>query len=211
MLYTSLTLGSFQPARSQISDPGMEVSCSRHVFYHFLYMQQGKAIFDIHLLRCLKSIQKYSDPSFFHTNTMALHQGLVLGCMALVSCISCTCCLTSSTKGGGILWKHSSNKVSSSGLMSCSMAWVHPSSLGLSENTLWYFQSSLWASSALSVGQASKPTRSIFSISFCHCFTVKVMQAVSLPSLSSTASTVPSLASESGTLASDSGYHSPLR
>ena len=44
-------------------------------------------------------------PSFFLTKKTALHQGLLLGRTTPASNINFKCSLTSSTWGGGILWK----------------------------------------------------------------------------------------------------------
>ena len=52
--------------------------------------------------RWQKSIQNYKLPSFFCTNTTALHHAFWLGLMAPDSNISCRWLLMSSTKGGEI-------------------------------------------------------------------------------------------------------------
>ena len=60
------------------------------------------ASFPVWSLRCLKSIQNLKVPSFFRTNTTALHEGEVDGQIAPPSNISCRCWHTSSIKGGAI-------------------------------------------------------------------------------------------------------------
>ena len=68
---------------------------------------RGWESFLVRAFNCLKSMQKRSEPSFFLTRTTTLHHGLLLGRMAPASNISFRCSLTSSTCGGGILWKRS--------------------------------------------------------------------------------------------------------
>ena len=89
-----------------------------------------------------KSMQKHRPPSFFLTNTTALHHGLWLGQIAPASNISLTWALISSTIGGGILQYLSLKGSSSTTLISCFARLVHPNSLGSSENMWWYLVSS---------------------------------------------------------------------
>ena len=56
----------------------------------------GWESFTIKELSFWKSIQKWSDPSFFLTSTTALHHGLLLGQMTPASSINFKCSLTSS-------------------------------------------------------------------------------------------------------------------
>ena len=97
------------------------------------------------VLRQQKSIQKCRPPSFFQTNTIALHHALWLGQITPESNISCRCILTSSTNDGGICLKCSLNGVSSVTLITCSVEWIQPG------------------------GQASNPLRSNSSNNF-SCF-----------------------------------------
>ena len=85
-----------------------------------------------------KSIQNHKPPSFFCTNSTALHQALWLGLMAPDSNISHRQLLTSSTKGRGIHLNHSLKGVSLVTVIVCSMEWVQPNSVGSKENTSWY-------------------------------------------------------------------------
>ena len=68
--------------------------------------------------RWQKLMQNHRPPSFFLTNTTALHQALWLGWMAPDSNISCKWFQTSSTNGGGICLNCSLRGVSSV-LLSC--------------------------------------------------------------------------------------------
>ena len=106
--------------------------------------------------RLQKSIQNLKLPSFFHTNTTALHQALWLGLMAPDSNISCRWLLTSSTNGGGIHLNHSLKGVSLVTFIVCSMEWVQPNSAGSKENMSWYLARSQCAASASSGAQESR-------------------------------------------------------
>ena len=97
----------------------------------------GYESFFVHMLRCLKSMQNHRDPSFFHTNTTALHQEDWLGQIVPASSISLSDTQTSSTKGRGMHLKHSLKGSSSLMRISCLLALVHHSSLGLSTKMLW--------------------------------------------------------------------------
>ena len=123
-------------------------------------------------------------PSFFHTNTMVLHQALCLGLMVPDSNISFKWFLTSSNNGGGICLNHSLKGVSSITFMICSIEWVQPNSAGSNENTSWYLARSQWAASANSGVQESKLPRSNLSNNFpCLCLTVSlgVWKSADLP------------------------------
>ena len=75
-----------------------------------------------------KSMQNRRVSSFFHTNTMVLHQGDCDGLIAPPSSISCMCCHTSSTSCGAI-WQNLSLKGSScpgNDSIMCSAASVTP-------------------------------------------------------------------------------------
>ena len=120
-------------------------------------------------------MQNHRPPSFFLTNTTALHQALWLGQIAPDSSISHRWFQTSSTNGGGIHLNHSLKGVSSITFIMCSIEWVQPNSAGSNENTSWYLARSQWAASA-SLG-AKSPTHSnpIHSNSLpCLCLTVNL-------------------------------------
>ena len=124
-------------------------------------------------LRWWKSIQKHRPPSFFWTNTTALHHTLWLGQIMPESNISHRCAQTSSTNGGGICLKSSLNGVSLVTLITCSVEWVQPSLLGFREETLWYSAKRDWVEATSWVGQDSNPLRSNSSNNFsCLCFMV---------------------------------------
>ena len=112
-------------------------------------------------------------PSFFLTNTTALHQTLWLGQRAPNSSISCRWFQTSSTSSRGIHLNHSLKGVSSVTFIVCSVEWVQPNS---DWNTmLWYLARSWWVASASSGGQESNPLKSSSSNSFpCLCLTVNL-------------------------------------
>ena len=114
-------------------------------------------------------------PSFFLTNTTALHQALWLGWMAPDSNISCRWLWTSSTNGRGICVNWSLKGVSSATFITCSMEWVQPNSDGSNENTSWYLARSQWAASASLGAQESKPLKSNSSNNLpCLCLTVSL-------------------------------------
>ena len=118
---------------------------------------------------------KHRPPSFFQTNTMALHHTLWLGQIMPESSISHKCIWASSTNGRGICLNHSLKGVSSVTLITCLVEWVQPSSLGSSEKMSWYLAKRDWASATNSSGQDSNLLRSNSSNSFsCHCFTVNL-------------------------------------
>ena len=114
-------------------------------------------------------MQNLKEPSFFLTNTTALHQGLLLGQIAPASSISLRCSLTSSTCGGGILLNRSLNRVASGSLssMTCFATFVHLISFFSNENKSWY-SVRLLACLATLASQDSNPDRSNFSKSV-HC------------------------------------------
>ena len=84
-----------------------------------------------------KSMQNHRVPSFFCTNTMALHQGDCDGLIAPPSHISCTCHRTSSTSCGAIQRNLSLKGSSCTGnnSITCSAASVTPISPSSRQNT----------------------------------------------------------------------------
>ena len=133
MQCTSLILGSVSTARTPIWGLGMRSDGPQSCSPLFpLFMAEGMCLWP----------SAHSVPSFFQTKTTAVHQRLVLGLMAPVSCISSRCCLTSLTIKRGMHWKCSLNSGLSSNLILCS------NSLCSKGNTLWYFNRSQCTSSA---------------------------------------------------------------
>ena len=129
----------------------------------------------MHVLRWQKLMQKHRLPSFFLTNTTALHHAVWLGLIAPDSSISCRWLQTSSTNGGGICLKCSLKGVSSVTFIMCSVEWVQPNSAGSNENTSWYSAKSWWVASASSRGQESNLLKSSSSNNFpCLCLTVNL-------------------------------------
>ena len=127
------------------------------------------------MFRQQKLIQNCRPPSFFLTNTMALHQVLWLGQMAPDSNISLRWLQTSYTKGRGIHLNCSLKGVSSVTLIVHSVEWVQPNSAGSNEKTSWYLAKILWAASVSSGGHEFNPLRSNSSNSFpCFCLVVKL-------------------------------------
>ena len=121
------------------------------------------------------SMQNCRPPSFFLTNTTALHHALWLGQIVPNSTISHRWFQTSSTRGRGIHLNHSLKGVSSVTLIVCSVEWVQPNSIGSNKNTLWYSTNRRWAASASSRGQESNPLRSSSSNNFPSlCLTVNL-------------------------------------
>ena len=106
---------------------------------------KGYASFLVLAFRHQKSIQKFREPSFFLTNTTALHQGDWEGRIAPPSSISWICCHTSSTNGGAMRRNLSLNGLWSSSSISCSVTFVHPISWCSREKMSWYSSSSLIA------------------------------------------------------------------
>ena len=84
----------------------------------------------------LKSIQNWRVPSFFHTRTMALHQGDLDGRIAPPSSMSCRFSQTSSSRGGAICQNRSLKGSSSINSMMCSPVSVQPISF-LSSKKMW--------------------------------------------------------------------------
>ena len=114
-------------------------------------------------------------PSFFLTNTTALHHPLWLGLIVPDSSISCRWFQTSSTSGRQICLNCSLKGVSSVTFIMCSVEWVQPNSVGSNKNMSWYLARSWWAASTSSGGQESNPLKSILLNSFpCLCLTVNL-------------------------------------
>ena len=80
-------------------------------------------------------MQNHRLPSFFLTNTTALHQALWLGLIVPDSSISCRWFWTSSTSSRGICLNHSLKRVSSVTFIICLVEWVQANSVGSNENT----------------------------------------------------------------------------
>ena len=104
-------------------------------------------------------MQKCSPPSFLQTSTTMLHQGLLDGLMAPASNISSMCCLTSSSKGGGICQKCSLKGLLSSTSILCFTVLVHPSSFLSNENTSWYSWMSSHTCCTNSSGHSSRVSK----------------------------------------------------
>ena len=135
----------------------------------------GYESFFMQALKCWKSIQKHRPPSFFQTNTTALHHTLWLGQIVPESNMSHKCLQTSSTKGGGICLNQSLKGLSSVTLITCSVESVQPSSLGSSEKTSWSLAKRDQVEATSSGGQDSNLLRSNSSNNFsCLCFTVSL-------------------------------------
>ena len=118
-------------------------------------------------------MQNHRPPSFFLTNTTALHHTLWLGLIVPDSIISCRWFQSLSTRGGGICLNHSLKGVSSVTFIMCLVEWVQPNSVGSNKNMLWYLAKSQQVASASSGGQESNPLKSSSSNSFpCLCLTV---------------------------------------
>ena len=122
-----------------------------------------------------KLIQNHKLPSFFCTNTTALHQALWLGLMAPDFNISHRWLLTSSTKGGGICLNCSLKGVSSVTFIVCSVQWVQPNSVGSKVKMSWYSARSQQVASASLGVQESRPLKSNSLNNLpCLCLTVSL-------------------------------------
>ena len=120
-------------------------------------------------------MQNHRPPSFFLTNTTALHHALWLGLIVQDSSISPKWFWTSSTRGRGICLNHSLKGVSSVTFIVCSVEWVQPHSMGSNKNMSWYSAKSWQAASSSSGGQESNPLKSSSSNNFpCLCLTVNL-------------------------------------
>ena len=104
-------------------------------------------------------MEKCSPLSFLQTSTTTLHQGPLDGLMAPASNISLMCCLTSSSKGGGIHQKCSLKGSLSSTSILCFTVLVHPSSFLSNENTSWYSWISSQACCTNSSGHSSRVSK----------------------------------------------------
>ena len=114
-------------------------------------------------------------PSFFLTNTTALHHTLWLGLIVPDSSISHRWFQSSSTSSRGICLNCSLKGVSSVTFIMCSVEWIQPDSTGSNENMSWYLARSWQAVSASSGGQGSNPLQSSSLNSFpCLCLTVNL-------------------------------------
>ena len=114
-------------------------------------------------------------PSFFLTNTTALHQALWLGQIVPDSSISHRWFQTSSTNGEGIHLNCFLKGVSSITFIVCSVEWIQPNSAGSNENTSWYSARSWQAASASLGAQESNILKSNSSNSLpCLCLTVNL-------------------------------------
>ena len=115
-------------------------------------------------------MQKRRLASFSLTSTMALHQVLWLGLMALDSNISPRWFLTSSTISSGIHLNCSLKGVSSVTFIVWSAECVQPSSARSNKNTSWYSARSQQAASVNSGAHDSRPLKSSSSNSLpCLC------------------------------------------
>ena len=88
---------------------------------------KGYESFFVHALSLQKSMQKHSDPSFFLTNTTALHYRDWLGHIAPMSNISQGEACISSKSSGGICLNLSLKGLLSVMQISCSIVLVQPS------------------------------------------------------------------------------------
>ena len=121
-------------------------------------------------------MQNHRLPSFFCTNTTALHQALWLGLIAPDYNNSCRWLQTSLTNSRGIHLNHSLKGVLSVTFIMCSMEWVQPNSVECNDNTFWYVARSWWAASASSGAQESKLLRSNSSNNLsCLCLTFSLV------------------------------------
>ena len=117
-------------------------------------------------------MQKCRPPSFFLTNTTALHQAPWLGWIVPDSSISHRWFWTSSTSSGGICLNHSLKGVLSVTFIMCSIEWVQPNYAGSSKNMSWYLARSWWVVSA---SMESSPLKSNSANSLpCLCLTVNL-------------------------------------
>ena len=120
-------------------------------------------------------MQNHRLPSFFHTDTSALHQALWLGLTAPDSNISHRWFQTSSTNSRGIHLNRSLKAVLSITFIVCSMEWVQPNSTGSNENMSWYLARSQWAASTRSGAQEYRPLKSNSSNNLpCLCLMVSL-------------------------------------
>ena len=152
------------------------MSSTYQTLQHLLYSRQRVGVlFHASIFRWQKLIQNCRPPSFFCTNTTALHQALWLGLIAPDSNILWRWFQTSSTNGGGIHLNCSLKGVSSITFIICSVEWVQPNSAGSNENMLWYSARSWQAASASSGAQESRPLKSNSSNNLpCLCLMVSL-------------------------------------
>ena len=99
---------------------------------------RGYESFLVLALSLWKLMQDHSPPSFFRTRTMALHHGDCKGWIAPPSNISWRCSRTSSKRGVEICQNLSLKGSSSSNLIMCLAASVHPISFLSREKISWY-------------------------------------------------------------------------
>ena len=120
-------------------------------------------------------MQNHKPPSFFLTNTTALHHAPWLGQIAPDSSISWRWLPTSLTRGRRMHQNCSLKGVSFVTLIVCSVEWAQPNYVGSNENTLWYSAKSQQAVSTSSGGQEFNPLKSSSSNNFpCLCLTINL-------------------------------------
>ena len=133
-----------------------------------LYSGQRVGVLFVQAFSQQKSMQDHRPPSFFCTNTTALHQALWLGLIAPDSNISCRWFQTSSTNGGGICLNCSLKGVSSVTFTVCFMEWVQSNSTGSNENMSWYLarnqQAASTSSGLRSPGDSSPIHQTIYHV-----------------------------------------------
>ena len=127
-------------------------------------------------------MQKCKVPSFFWTNTMALHHVDWLGCIAPTSSMSLSEACTSSRSSGGM---HLNLSLKGSLLLmwiSCSIALMHPSLFPFSVKMSWKAKTSSLAATAFLGVQLLRPPKFSFLRSFsCHAATIIGSCVISAP------------------------------
>ena len=113
-----------------------------------------------------KLMQNCRPPSFFLTNTTALHHAFWLGQIAPDSNISQRWFSNLLNQRQMNLPNSFLKRMSFVTFIVCSVEWVQPNSAGSNENTLSYLAKSQQAASAISGGQESNPLKSSSSNSF---------------------------------------------
>ena len=121
-----------------------------------------------------KLTQKPSDPSFFLTNTTALHHGDWLGHITSMSNISLNEAHTSSRSMGDMHLNHSLKGLLSVMQISCLVVLMQPSSFPSNVKMLWKARTSSLATTAFQGVQLLRPSRFNFSSSP-SCCTVTYM------------------------------------
>ena len=142
----------------------------------------GYESFLVHTLSLWKSMQKCRIPSFFQTNTTALHQGDWLGHITPTSPMSLSEVCTSSRSGRRMHLNHSLKGSPLLMWILCSITLMHPGSFPSSAKMSWKAKTSSFVAATLLRVQLLRPSKFSFSRNlFSHMANVMGSCTASVP------------------------------